>query len=155
LPRFCHNSLCRRDTTVRAACAHRYDMLSGGQRTIVGMTLHDRIHSHTIYHHSKGLLFSKFGASLDRQMSHRARRPCSGRLASQECEVSQCNNEQATHWMVVFFHATDYFCSGSEHKSKIDEASIFFKKAPDRNKIRVVPTASSRICKLIGLHRRV
>src|SRR5262245_49179733 len=83
LPRFCHNSLCRRGKPFRTGCANRYDMLPWGQSAIVGVTLCDRSHSCTIYHHSEGLSGSKFGASLDGQMSHRARRPCSSsRLAS-------------------------------------------------------------------------
>jgi hypothetical protein len=83
LPRFCHNSLCRRGKPFRAGCANRYDMLPWGQSTIVGVTLCNRSHSCTIYHHSEGLSGSKFGASLDGQMSHRARRPrSSSRLAS-------------------------------------------------------------------------
>src|SRR5215469_2544227 len=64
LPRFCHNSLCRRGKPFRAACANRYDMLPWGQSAIVGVTLCDRSHACTIYHHSEGLSGSKFGASL-------------------------------------------------------------------------------------------
>ena len=83
LPRFCHNSLCRRGKPFRAGCANRYDMLPWGQSAIVGVTLCERSHSRTIYRYSEDLCGSKFGASPDGQMSHRARRPCSSsRLAS-------------------------------------------------------------------------
>lgn len=82
LPRFSRDSFRWQVTTVRAAWAHRYDMLSWRQRTIVGLTLCDRTHSRTIYHHSEDLFGSEFRASLYEQMSHRGRRPCVRRLAS-------------------------------------------------------------------------
>jgi hypothetical protein len=94
-------------------------MLPWGQCTIVGVTLYDRSHSRTIYCHREDLLGSKFGASLDGQMSHRARSRCTSRLASRESEISQRNNEQATNRIVVFLHTTDYLRSGLQHKYQI------------------------------------
>ena len=82
LPRFRRDGLRGQGTTVRTAWAHRYDVPSWRQVTVVGLTLCDGTHSRTIYCHSEDLFGSKFGASLDDQMGHRGRRPCGCRLAS-------------------------------------------------------------------------
>lgn len=113
LPRFRGDRLRGQGTTVRTAWAHRHDVLSWRQVTIVRLTLCDGTYSRTIYRYSEDLSGSKFGASLDDQMGHRARRPCARRLASGECEVHQRKNEHATNRIFEVSHGADCFRSGS------------------------------------------